>query len=251
MCVVSLQLLRYGNVFCLLEALAGAEATRVETRLKSNRRSHSPDRRHGRHFAPSEIVFSAEVSPSTSNEKPEEEDEDAPTGTEGAGIVQRLSPVSAAAALRLCEEDDGRDVIWFRNRHDSGVSMYSNRSSGYISWRSSSVTSRDSLVSLQSEVAAGDEVDPQCGKQDHLHTVLEQPREQPRPPLDRITSSSSSSYSSSTSEEDFLSCHSSIESLPTSGSLPRYKSVAGIIILPVQRCIVCKYLWYIHNSGCN
>ena len=104
-------------------------------------------------------------------------------------------------------------------RNNSSLSQYSNRSSGYFSWRSS--TARASVISLQS-IPNDDETRPdpsfqvvpdtQCTSLGQLQPISESSTELPRPSLNRLASSSSS-------EDDYQSCSSgSTENLLTAST---------------------------------
>lgn len=175
-----------------------AETTRVETREKTDRRSHSPERRHGKHlpeFTLPEISL------------PEAEEE--ATSQRPACFVDPMLTLEVDRASGL-----------FRPRQGSSLSTCSNRSSGYISQRSSSVTSRESFHSWTYE-ESGEAAPQDVGE--HLKTVPEFTRDE-----------SSSSFASG-EDDEFRSCSSgSVEDIDSSGML---LLVQGIQTLCILHCL--------------
>lgn len=158
----------------------------METREKTDRRSHSPERRHGKHL--SEFTL-----PEISLREAEEE----ATSQRPARFIDPTLSLEVDRASGL-----------FRPRQGSSLSTCSNRSSGYISQRSSSVASRESLQFWSYE-----ESGEHHNVGEHLKTV---------PKFPRGESSSASSFASA-EDDEFRSC--------TSGSVEDIDSSLGMFLL--------------------
>lgn len=155
-----------------------------------------------------------------------DEDDDAPS--ESYDVYRR-----PRAADGRSSAGSPADCRTFRQRHDSDLSLCSlcsSLSSGYMSWRSSTVTPRTSVLSTPPH----DQEDKEpLAEEYHLQTV-------PEITTHHTSSSTSSSSSSSSFEEaEFQSCRSSsIESLSTNGSLPR-GVMAGVCVIVGACLCVC------------
>ena len=159
----------------------------METREKTDRRSHSPERRHGKHLP--EFTLPEITLPEISLKEAEK----GATSQRPARFIESLE-VDRASGL-------------FRPRQGSSLSTCSNRSSGYISQRSSSVASRESLQSWSYEDSGEHQ---NIGE--HLKTVPEFTRGE----------SCTSSFASA-EDDEFRSC--------TSGSVEDIDSSSGMFLL--------------------
>ena len=220
-------MVRLSVLLCLLSADILAEEAPIETRDIVNRRLHSADRRGGRHL--SHFILDA-ASPL------EEEEEDGGVEDSRDGAILRR-PDGYPLSVTPTEDRDAS-----RHRHGSMLSMYSDRSSGYFSQRSYSVTSMYLDHPLDHPVS---EATQQLEQLQVSHEASPEP--QPTSlssPSSSSSSSSSSSAPSSTVDDDFQSCSSgSLESLPSSsGSLPR-SVTAGVCVCVCVCERACVYVY--------
>ena len=186
-----------------VEALSEEKAVTVEKREKANRIQYSADRRRGRRF--SDTLCEDDIAELSLEGSAQGEEEDAALGLPGDAVLVRRPRETDGAATPT---HDTYDQFCQMPRNVSGFSIYSDRSSGYFSWRSSSITSRGSLMSIQ---FPGPEEDGQLQPLEEICSLNRNP-----------SSSSSFSTTSSSMEDEFQSCSSgSLESLSTTGSLPR------------------------------
>ena len=166
-----------------------------------NRSLHSTDRRGGRHFTLDEIPADHVCTTGTTPDSDVDgEDEVSHNSTTFRRLPTRFGSVTPV------EEHP--------SRHDSMLSMYSDRSSGYYSQRGNSVTS----VFLE---RYSDDIMATTQQLSQLQTSATESS----PDLQPRSLSPSSSFNESPSsliDDDFQSCSSgSLESLTTNGSLPR------------------------------